>query len=96
MLRRALPLGVALALLLALPCAIARPDRSPSVRAEFMRLHPCPSTGKPRGACPGWQVDHITPLKCGGADAVGNLQWLTIQAHKDKTKAEAKLCRKRG
>ena len=57
-------------------------------------MHPCPATGMQRGACPGWQVDHIKPLKCGGADAPANMQWLTVHDHKLKTKREAKLCRK--
>lgn len=74
--------------------AIAKPHRSPAARAEFMRTYPCPATGKTRGACPGWQVDHITPLKCGGPDDPRNMQWLTVQAHKEKTAREAKSCRK--
>lgn len=42
---------------------------------------------------PGWQIDHVTPLKCGGADDATNMQWLTIADHKAKTKAEVKDCR---
>jgi len=68
--------------------------RSAAIRAEFQRLQHCPSTGAPRGACPGWQVDHIVPLKCGGPDAPANMQWLTVHDHKLKTKREARLCRK--
>lgn len=52
-----------------------RISRSTQVLAEFQRLHPCPSTGKTFGICPGWSKDHIIPLVCGGCDAVGNLQW---------------------
>lgn len=74
--------------------AEARPYRSPQARAEFVRATPCPSTGKPRGACPGWEVDHVEPLKCGGADAPANMQWLTVEQHRAKTKMESKLCRK--
>jgi hypothetical protein len=43
--------------------------RDPKERALFMHQHPCPSTGKAHGACPGYVVDHVTPLACGGADA---------------------------
>ncbi|GHS88147.1 hypothetical protein FACS189487_05750 [Campylobacterota bacterium] len=68
--------------------------RSAKARAAFIKSHPCPSTGKTKGACKGWQVDHIKPLKCGGADAPRNMQWLTTAAHKAKTKREAKMCRK--
>jgi 5-methylcytosine-specific restriction endonuclease McrA len=67
--------------------------RSKAARAEFQRLHPCPATGAKRGACPGWQVDHVIPLKCGGADAPVNMQWLTVHDHALKTKREARLCR---
>lgn len=82
-----------LALLVSAGAAIAQ--RSPAVRAEFQRLHPCPSTGKPAGACPGWQADHREALICGGRDEVANMQWLTIEAHKEKTRVEVKLCRPR-
>ncbi len=67
--------------------------RSRAARAEFQRLNPCPATQERRGACPGWQVDHITPLKCGGADRPENMQWLTIEQHKEKTRREASFCR---
>jgi 5-methylcytosine-specific restriction endonuclease McrA len=70
-------------------------DRSRALRAEFLRQHPCPSTGLPRGACPGWQVDHIEALVCGGRDELRNLQWLTIEEHRQKTRVEVKLCRGR-
>lgn len=89
----ALPMTLALAMAAQPTWAI--PERSRAVRAEFMRTHPCPANGKTRGACPGWQVDHVTPLKCGGPDAAANMQWLTVQAHKDKTRVEAKDCRRR-
>lgn len=69
--------------------------RDRSVPREFQRLHPCPSTGQPRGPCPGWQIDHIRPLKCNGPDHVRNLQWLTVEAHRAKTKREARWCLKK-
>jgi len=69
--------------------------RSPAVKAEFRRLNPCPSTGKTRGACPGYHVDHRESLICGGKDEVSNLQWLSIPEHKEKTRVEVKLCRSR-
>jgi len=43
---------------------------------EFKRSHPCPSTGKTSGSCPGYDVDHKDPLACGGADDPSNMQWL--------------------
>lgn len=84
-----------LAMLAALAVGADAAPRSAAARAEFVRANPCPATGATRGACPGWQVDHITPLKCGGPDAPSNMQWLTIHDHKAKTKREAKLCRNR-
>jgi 5-methylcytosine-specific restriction endonuclease McrA len=69
--------------------------RSRHARAEFVKHHPCPTTGKARGACPGWQVDHVVPLGCGGADTPGNMQWLTVTAHKAKTRAERAGCLRR-
>ncbi|MBE2242468.1 MAG: HNH endonuclease [Burkholderiaceae bacterium] len=67
--------------------------RSAAVKAEFRRSNPCPSTGSTRGACPGWQVDHREALVCGGRDEVGNMQWLSVEEHKAKTRVEVKLCR---
>lgn len=56
-------------------------ERDPSVRRAFHRNNPCPSTGKTSGSCPGYHVDHIIPLSCGGSDTVGNMQWLTAEAN---------------
>ena len=61
---------------------------------EFQRLHPCPSTGKRTGACPGYIKDHVKPLACGGPDSVSNLQWQTKRAAKEKDKWERKSCSK--
>ncbi len=62
--------------------------RSSSARSAFEHSHPCPSTGKTSGACPGYVVDHVVPLKRGGADAPGNMQWQTVEAAKQKDKTE--------
>jgi hypothetical protein len=66
--------------------------RSSAARAAFMRQHPCPSTGKIRGRCPGYVVDHVHALECGGADSPINMQWQTVADSKAKDKTE-RLCR---
>lgn len=88
------PFEVLIVAALAAPVAQAAP-RSPALRAEFMRANPCPSTGATRGPCPGWQVDHIEALVCGGRDELRNLQWLQVSEHREKTRVEVKLCRTR-
>lgn len=50
--------------------------RSHAVLAAFQHIHPCPSTGLTKGACPGWSLNHVIPLACGGCDAVSNLAYL--------------------
>jgi hypothetical protein len=70
-----------------------REPRSREARAAFMRQHPCPSTGRTSGACPGYAVDHVRPLACGGADAPSNMQWQTVAAGKAKDKWERTGCR---
>ena len=88
-----------IAVLLALTAAIAwspaeaKIPRSSSAKAEFKRLQPCPSTGRPRGACPGYIIDHIKPLCAGGPDDPGNMQWQTVEAAKVKDRAERRQCR---
>jgi hypothetical protein len=74
--------------------ASAKINRSSSVKADFQRQHPCPSTGRTTGACKGYVKDHIKALDCGGADAVHNLQWQTVADAKLKDKWERKECRR--
>jgi len=62
--------------------------RSSRAKNEFKRQHPCPSTGKSSGACPGYVIDHVVALKRGGADAPANMQWQTVEAAKAKDKIE--------
>lgn len=84
------PLLVLVALLLAIGGAAAR---DASVIREFRKANPCPATGKTTGACPGWQVDHADPLCAGGEDRIQNLQWLSTEQHKWKTRSDIRLCR---
>src|SRR5438128_1284085 len=66
--------------------------RSSAAKHSFERQHPCPSTGRSSGRCPGYVVDHVRPLECGGADAPSNMQWQTVADGKAKDKTEGK-CR---
>lgn len=70
----------------------AASKRDPAVRAEFQRQNPCPSTGKTSGKCFGWEADHKDAICAGGADAVWNLQWLTKEAHRAKTRHDIAFC----
>jgi hypothetical protein len=63
-------------------------QRSPEAKHEFRKSHPCPSTGKTSGKCPGYVIDHVQALKRGGADAPSNMQWQSKAAAKAKDKAE--------
>lgn len=68
-------------------------ERSASARAAFVKANPCPATSQPRGACPGYVVDHIHPLCAGGADHYSNMQWQTVSDAKIKDLEEIRLCR---
>jgi hypothetical protein len=64
-----------------------RIQRSAAARHAFAR-----QTGYPKGR-PGYVIDHIVPLACGGADAPSNMQWQTIAEAKLKDKSERAHCR---
>ena len=87
-------------LLVALICAsvvspaFAKSYRDPQQRTAFKKDHPCPSTGKTKGACPGYVIDHITPLCAGGADTPANMQWQSKEAAKLKDREERQECRR--
>ena len=82
---------VVIAALLSSPLSV-REYRSREVTREFQREHPCPSTGKTSGVCPGYRKDHIKPLACGGSDAVSNMQWQTVAAARAKDRWELRAC----
>ena len=41
---------------------------------------------------PGYVIDHIKPLACGGADAPSSMQWQTAAAAKAKDRIERVGC----
>lgn len=92
--RHAAAMAALAVIISALSAPIFGEPRSYAAKAEFKRLNPCPETGKPRGKCPGWEIDHVVPLKCKGDDLPSNMQWLTVADHKEKTRREAPLCLK--
>ncbi len=61
-------------------------ERSEAAKRTFMK-----QSGYQKGR-PGYVVDHIIPLACGGADEPFNMQWQTIEAGKAKDKVERKYC----
>ena len=66
--------------------------RSRDVPRQFQKEHPCPSTGRKWGACPGYVRDHIKPLCAGGADAIWNMQWQTTKDARVKDRLERREC----
>lgn len=74
------------------PLTNARTIRSASSIAEFKHQQPCPSTGRSRGACPGYVIDHIEPLCAGGPDIPSNMQWQSVDEAKAKDKIEVRQC----
>ena len=83
-------LGIAILGVSALPPEALARDRSQVY--NFRGHNPCPATGKLRGACPEYEVDHLVPLCAGGADTPANMQWLAVADHRAKTKQDLKHC----
>jgi hypothetical protein len=83
---------VTVALLLSAESVMALP-RDAAEKNAFRRDNPCPSTGRTKGACPDYQVDHKQALMNGGVDKPENMQWLGKDEHKKKTRADMRKCR---
>jgi hypothetical protein len=67
--------------------ARARTARSAAARHAFEV-----QTGYPDGR-PGYIIDHIVPLACGGTDTPANMQWQTAAQAKAKDHTERAGCR---
>jgi hypothetical protein len=65
-----------------------RIKRSKTAIRDFKKTNPCPATGKTSGPCKGYVIDHVKPLKEGGADAPTNMQWQTEADAKAKDAVE--------
>lgn len=72
----------------------AKQHRSTSAKNAFKHEHPCPANGNTKGACPGYVIDHIVPLACGGPDNPINMQWQTVIDGKIKDRFELGMCGK--
>jgi len=68
--------------------------RSKAALRAFIKVQACPATGEHRFPCPGYVVDHIKALACGGADSSENMQWQTREDAKAKDRWELKECGK--
>src|SRR5207253_6758645 len=62
--------------------------RSEAPKLAFEHHHPCPSKGTTSGACPGYVLDHVVPMKRGGADGPANTQLQTKDAATAKDRWE--------
>jgi hypothetical protein len=66
------------------PAKTTAQPKSSAARNEFMK-----QTGYPNGR-PGYVIDHIVPLECGGTDVPSNMHWLTVA----EAKAKDKTCKR--
>lgn len=83
-------IGLVVALMVVLlPCipAEAKITRSRAQVESFLRQHGFKRTP------PGYEVDHIIPLCAGGPDTPENMQLLSVEEHKRKTKRDIQWCR---
>src|SRR4051795_1800858 len=69
--------------------------RSSQAKQEFRKLEPCPATGETTGACPGYVIDHVVALACGGEDDAANMQWQSVVDAKAKDRWELNCSRRR-
>ena len=71
--------------------SVPRNAKGKIARSEAAKHQFEAQTGYPKGR-PGYVVDHIVPLACGGADAPSNMQWQSVSDAKAKDRVERKGC----
>lgn len=91
--QRFLIFAVGLGLFLGAMQLVFATERSSTITSRFRAANACPSTGKFIGPCPGWIMDHMKPLRCGGPDSVENIMWQTIEEAKAKDRTESQCWR---
>jgi hypothetical protein len=75
-------------LILATP-SDAKPRAPDPAVVGFKQAHPCPATGKFKGACPGYVVANAMPA-C--ADEAAQLQWQTLAQARESGSWEKQYC----
>lgn len=73
--------------------SFAAEPRSKITTSRFRAQVACPSTGKFIGPCPGWVMDHLHSLRCGGKDVPENLWWQPLVEAQAKDLAEKQCFR---
>lgn len=71
----------------------ATTKRGTAAPAAFRKLVACPSTHQFTGPCPGWIMDHLHSLECGGLDVPENLWWQTVAEARLKDQQEKQCWR---
>ena len=89
------PRGLIVLVLAGMLYPLTGDSRDPGARRAFQKTHPCPSTGRTSGPCPGFVVDHVRPLCAGGSDTPANMQWQSLEESKRKDRLELQECRHR-
>ena len=83
---QAAAVAVIIAVVLSLVGEIDAPARDRAQVRAFLRAQGLERTPE------GYEVDHIIPLCAGGADSPENMQLLTIEQHREKTRIDLRWC----
>jgi len=86
-------LGLCFLLAFAATATEAQQERSQTAKNQFKAMNPCPANGNTYGPCPGYVIDHIEPLACGGADAPSICNGNRMRQARPKTNGNGKAAR---